>query len=125
VVAVDRDAACASAGCAGNSAIASVVEADIASEHGAASAIDLALQAFGSLDLLCNNAAYHPLETVETHKVETWRETFRVNVDGTMLCCRATIPAMRQQAMARSSTRPVGGVSPTRPARPVRLRRRQ
>src|SRR5919199_1132778 len=92
VVAVDRDAeACASA----RVALAQfgdrvrVVEADIGFEQGAQAAIDAALQAFGSLDLLCNNAAYHPLETVETHRVDTWRETFRVDVDGKMLCCRA------------------------------------
>ena len=100
VVAVDRDQqACSSA----QAFLAKfgdrlrVIEADIALEQGAAAAVDAALQAFGSLDLLCNNAAYHPLETIETHKLDTWRETFRVNVDGTMLCCRAAIPAMRQQ----------------------------
>jgi len=116
VVAVDRDAqACASA----RAALAQfgdrlrVVEADIGSEQGAASAVDAALQAFGSLDLLCNNAAYHPLETIETHKFDTWRETFRVNVDGTMLCCRAAIPAMRQQGYGTIvNIGSVSGVSP-------------
>ncbi|SRR5258706_1079002 len=116
VVAVDRDAqACANAraALAGFGDRISVVEADIASEHGAESAIDVALQAFGSLDLLCNNAAYHPLETVETHKIETWRETFRVNVEGTMLCCRAAIPPMRQQGYGTIvNIGSVSGVSP-------------
>ena len=116
VVAVDRDAqACASA----RAALAQfgdrvrVVEADIGSEQGASSAVDAALQAFGSLDLLCNNAAYHPLETIEMHKLDTWRETFRVNVDGTMLCCRAAIPAMRQQSYGTIvNIGSVSGVSP-------------
>jgi NAD(P)-dependent dehydrogenase (short-subunit alcohol dehydrogenase family) len=116
VVAVDRDAqACATA----RAALAEyrdrirVVEADIGSEQGAASGVDAALQAFGSLDLLCNNAAYHPLETIETHKLDTWRETFRVNVDGTMLCCRAAIPAMRQQSYGTIvNIGSVSGVSP-------------
>ena len=88
-------------------------EAGIALAAGAASAVDAALQAFGSLDLLCNNAAYHPLETIETHKLDTWRETFRVNVDGTMLCCRAAIPGMRQQGYGTIvNIGSVSGVSP-------------
>jgi NAD(P)-dependent dehydrogenase (short-subunit alcohol dehydrogenase family) len=90
-----------------------VVEADIGSEQGAASAVDAALQAFGSLDLLCNNAAYHPLEAIETHKLDTWRETFRVNVDGTMLCCRAAIPPMRRQSYGTIvNIGSISGVSP-------------
>ena len=116
VVAVDRDAqACASA----RAALAQagdrvrVVDADIGSEQGAAFAIEAALQTFGSLDLLCNNAAYHPLETVEAHNLDTWRETFRVNVDGTMLCCRAAIPPMRQQGYGTIvNIGSVSGVSP-------------
>ena len=116
VVAVDRDAqACASA----RAALAQagdrvrVVDADIGSEQGAAFAIEAALQTFGSLDLLCNNAAYHPLETVEAHNLETWRETFRVNVEGTMLCCRAAIPPMRQQGYGTIvNIGSVSGVSP-------------
>ena len=49
------------------------------------------------LDLLCNNAAVHPLELIEEHKFETWSETFRVNVDGTMLCSQFTLPQMKRQ----------------------------
>src|SRR6476659_8467251 len=88
VVAVDRDAqACASAraALAQFGARIRVVEADFGSGQAAALAIDAAVQAFGALDLLCNNAAYHPLETIEAHKLYTWRENYRVNVDGTML----------------------------------------
>src|SRR5258706_13179319 len=64
VVAVDRDAqACANARAplAGFGDRISVVQADTPSEHGAESAIDVAFQAFGSRDLLGNNAMHHPL----------------------------------------------------------------
>lgn len=99
VVAVDRDdAACArirdelqSGG------TVRVIVADIGSEAGAKLAITEAIDAFGRIDLLCNNAAYHPHETIESHDLDRWRETFRVNVDGTMLCCQAAIPHMRRQ----------------------------
>jgi NAD(P)-dependent dehydrogenase (short-subunit alcohol dehydrogenase family) len=52
---------------------------------------------YGRLDLLCNNAAVHPLEFVEEHALETWSETFRVNVDGTMLCSQLALPHMKRQ----------------------------
>lgn len=74
-----------------------IIEADIASEEGATIAAVAAIDSFGRIDLLCNNAAYHPIETIEAHSYETWRETFRVNVDGTMLCSRAVLPHMRRQ----------------------------
>lgn len=74
-----------------------VVKADIATEEGAALTIGRAVDSFGRLDLLCNNAAYHPLELIEEHSLDTWRECFRVNVDGTMLCCRAALPVMKRQ----------------------------
>jgi len=35
-------------------------------------AIQTSIDMYGRLDLLCNNAAVHPLELVEEHKIETW-----------------------------------------------------
>ena len=74
-----------------------VVKADVGTPEGAKLGIDTAVEAFGHLDLLCNNAALHPLETIEEHSLETWRETLRVNVDGTMLCSQAAIRQMKRQ----------------------------
>ena len=65
--------------------------------EGAARAIDAALEAFGPIDLLVNNAAVHPSERLEDHDLETWRETFRVNVDGLLLCAQAALPHMKAQ----------------------------
>lgn len=100
VVAADRDAAaCAKAAAELRSSgdRVRVVEADIGTPEGARKAVEAASAAFGSLDLLCNNAAYHPRELIETHKLDSWRETFRVNVDGTMLCAQAAIAIMKAQ----------------------------
>jgi NAD(P)-dependent dehydrogenase (short-subunit alcohol dehydrogenase family) len=73
------------------------VVADIGTPEGARLAIETAIDAFGRVDLLCNNAAVHPSETIEEHALETWRETFRVNVDGTMLCSQAALKHMKRQ----------------------------
>jgi meso-butanediol dehydrogenase/(S,S)-butanediol dehydrogenase/diacetyl reductase len=116
VVAIDRDEeACAKAV---ESLVAfadqlRIVVGDIGSEEGAALAISTAIDSFGRVDLLCNNAAYHPLELVEEHRFESWRETFRVNVDGTMLCSKAALPHMKRQGGgAIVNIGSVSGVSP-------------
>jgi NAD(P)-dependent dehydrogenase (short-subunit alcohol dehydrogenase family) len=100
VVAVDRSAeACAGA----RESLASwgdrirIVAADIGTPEGAAAGIAAAIESFGRIDLLCNNAAVHPSETVEEHGIESWREAFRVNVDGTMLCSQAALRYMKRQ----------------------------
>lgn len=71
--------------------------ADIATPRGAEQVMSAAIEAFGRLDLLCSNAAVHPLALIEEHSLESWRETFRVNVDGPMLCSQAALPHMKRQ----------------------------
>jgi NAD(P)-dependent dehydrogenase (short-subunit alcohol dehydrogenase family) len=100
VVAIDRDrAACTRAQRAlamGEDRVR-IITGDIGIPDGARMAIETAIDMYGRLDLLCNNAAVHPLELVEEHKLETWSETFRVNVDGTMLCSQLALPHMKRQ----------------------------
>jgi NAD(P)-dependent dehydrogenase (short-subunit alcohol dehydrogenase family) len=57
--------------------------------------VHMAVDAFGRIDHLCNNAAFHPFEMIEDHAMESWRETFRVNVDGTMLSSQEVLPHLR------------------------------
>jgi len=116
VVAVDRDGdACAQARKAlvEGAGRVQVVEGDIGTPEGAALAIDSAIEAFGRLDLLCNNAAVHPRELIENHDLETWRETFRVNVDGTMLCSQRALAHMKDQG--RGAIVNIGSISGTSP----------
>lgn len=98
VVAMDWDReACATAEKEiGTNANARIVIGDAGSEEGASLAVATAMDAFGGLDLLCNNAAVHPLETVEDHRIESWRETFRINVEGTMLCSQKALPHLKE-----------------------------
>ena len=74
-----------------------IITGDIGTPDGARMAIETSIDTYGRLDLLCNNAAVHPLELIEEHKFETWSETFRVNVDGTMLCSQLALPHMKRQ----------------------------
>ena len=95
VVAIDRDsAACTRAQrtlAMGEDRVR-IITGDIGTPDGARMAIETSIDTYGRLDLLCNNAAVHPLELIEEHKLETWSETFRVNVDGTMLCSQMALP---------------------------------
>lgn len=74
-----------------------IVRGDVGTREGARSAIDTAVDTFGRLDLLCNNAALMRFATIEEQSLEVWREMFRVNVDGTMLCSQLALPHMRRQ----------------------------
>jgi 3-oxoacyl-[acyl-carrier protein] reductase len=74
-----------------------IVAADIGTPDGAAAGIEAAVRDFGRIDLLCNNAAVHPSETIAEHTLDTWREAFRVNVDGVMLCSQAALKHMGPQ----------------------------
>jgi NAD(P)-dependent dehydrogenase (short-subunit alcohol dehydrogenase family) len=114
VVAADRDpAACATASAELQTDAVRFVVADIGTIEGAKAAIDTGYAQFGSVDLLCNNAAYHPLEAIESHRLETWRECFRVNVDGAMLCSQAAVAVMREQGHGTIVN--MGSVSGTSP----------
>ena len=99
VIAVDWDAAACARETAARPAGASVrfLAGDIGTEAGARLAIDAAIETFGRIDLLCNNAALHPIEGIEEHSLDSWRDTFRVNVEGTMLCTQLALPHMRRQ----------------------------
>jgi NAD(P)-dependent dehydrogenase (short-subunit alcohol dehydrogenase family) len=74
-----------------------VVVADIGTPEGAEKTIDAAIDSFGRLDTLVNNAAVHPFVTLEEMDISAWREVFRVNVEGTLLCSKAALPHMKRQ----------------------------
>ncbi len=59
--------------------------------------VRVAVDAFGGLDVLYNNAGVSPGDddTPEVTTVDTWDFTFDVNVKGVFLCCKYGIPAMR------------------------------
>jgi NAD(P)-dependent dehydrogenase (short-subunit alcohol dehydrogenase family) len=46
---------------------ARIITGDIGTQDGARMAIETSIDGYGRLDLLCNNAAVHPLELVEEH----------------------------------------------------------
>jgi NAD(P)-dependent dehydrogenase (short-subunit alcohol dehydrogenase family) len=56
-----------------------------------------ALQEFGRVDVLINNAGTSANDTVVGMPTETWRYVMGVNLDAAFFACRAVLPAMIKQ----------------------------
>jgi NAD(P)-dependent dehydrogenase (short-subunit alcohol dehydrogenase family) len=73
---------------------------DLSSEDSIIAMVRSALQSFGKIDVLHNNAADLSPELssrdgdIEAMEAEVWDRTFAVNLRGTMLCCKYVLPHM-------------------------------
>ena len=72
------------------------VPLDVGSESSWESAVSAALERFGRLDVLVNNAAVLHIAALEDTTLESYERVVRVNQTGTFLGMRAVIEAMRQ-----------------------------
>ncbi len=79
------------------------VHLDLAEEASIRAMFASAIDAYGRIDILHNNAAdlapdLGPRDRdVASMEAEVWDRTFRVNVRGTMLCCKHVIPHLLRQ----------------------------
>ena len=91
---------------AGLDARAVAVRLDVTDMASCQAAADLAVQHFGRLDILVNNAAlYGSLKGGRFEKIpeDQWDAAMAVNVKGIWNCCKAAVPAMRQNGPDRVS----------------------
>ncbi len=91
VVVVERDPTRLST----NSKIVTV-SADVADDTSAARAVEQALQAFGRLDVLVNNAAMRNYSAVAQATREEWMSVVSVNLIGAASFAKAALPALRK-----------------------------
>ncbi len=110
-----NDAAAAELAKAGARTLA--VATDVSSEADTARMAERALEAFGRIDILVNNAAMFATVRIgpfEDIPVAEWRRLLDVNVVGVALCCRAVTPHMRRRGSGRivniASAAPLKGV---------------
>jgi len=68
---------------------------DVASEDSWAEVVDRAVQAFGSLTTLVNNAGLNQMRGVEDETVEGWNHIVSIDQMGTWLGMRAVMPHLR------------------------------
>ena len=73
------------------------VKLDVRDEAQAVTAAKLALERFGRVDVLVNNAGYGLLSAVEEANADEIRALYDTNVFGLLNVTRAVLPAMRRQ----------------------------
>jgi NADP-dependent 3-hydroxy acid dehydrogenase YdfG len=59
--------------------------------------INFAIQKFGSIDVLINNAGIMPLSSLAELKVSEWEKMIDVNIKGVLYSISAVLPIMRKQ----------------------------
>lgn len=70
---------------------------DVTREADAAAAVATAIERFGALDVLVNNAGYGDVGSVEDTSIQSFRRQIDTNLFGTILMTKAVIPHMRER----------------------------
>lgn len=98
---------------AGGKALA--VKVDVADEASTLAMGAAAIEKFGGVDILVNNAALMvdvSYDNCETVSMDAWNKAFAVNLNGALLCARACIPSMRERGGGRIVNQTSGGAFP-------------
>ncbi|MDB5503555.1 MAG: oxidoreductase [Tardiphaga sp.] len=74
-----------------------VADLDVTNDQSAQDAVNLAMQSFGSLDIVVNNAGYGELGSVEETSLTSFRSQIETNLLGTIIVTKAAIPTLRAQ----------------------------
>lgn len=69
--------------------------ANVGDEADVEALVAAAVERFGGLDVLVNNAAKAAIDLIPDHSTEDWRRSTAVNLDSVFFACRAAIPHMR------------------------------
>lgn len=80
---------------------AAVFAADVSDEQAASRLIDAALERWGRLDVLVNNAGITDDAPLLRLRPEQWHRVIETDLTSVFLCCRAALPAMRRQGYGR------------------------
>src|SRR5580692_6279016 len=73
------------------------VALDVTDEQAAIAAVQTAVDAFGRLDVLANNAGYGDLASIEDTRMKDFRAQVETNLFGVVHVTKAAIPVMRRQ----------------------------
>jgi NADP-dependent 3-hydroxy acid dehydrogenase YdfG len=76
---------------------AKAVTADVTDRDQVKRLVDAAVEAFGRVDVLLNNAGLMPLAPLERLKIDEWDQMIDVNLKGTLYGIAAALPHMKEQ----------------------------
>jgi NAD(P)-dependent dehydrogenase (short-subunit alcohol dehydrogenase family) len=75
-----------------------VIPADVSDIHSVEQLLKATLQRFGRINILVNNAGiYGPMGPIEEVDWVEWIKAIEINLFGSILMCRAVLPAMKRQ----------------------------
>lgn len=77
------------------------VQLDVTDPAAARHAVQTAVDAFGGLDVLVNNAGYGDVDSVEDTPLDEFRRQIETNLFGTIILTKAAISVMRAQRSGR------------------------
>ena len=77
------------------------VHTDISLKEDAEKAVKSAVNHFGGLDILVQNAGIYPWRLIENTEPEEWDRVLAVNLKGTYLAARAALPIMKDKGRGR------------------------
>src|SRR4051795_4797370 len=82
---------------------------DVADAAAVQAMADAAVKRFGGIDILVNNAALRREKPFAEMSYAAWREILDVTLDGTFLCAKACLPALRKSGAGTIVN--IGGLS--------------
>jgi NAD(P)-dependent dehydrogenase (short-subunit alcohol dehydrogenase family) len=73
------------------------ISLDVTDEVQARKAVETAIETFGALDVLVNNAGYGNVSPIEDTSVQEFREQIETNLFGVIIMTKAVLPHFREQ----------------------------
>jgi NADP-dependent 3-hydroxy acid dehydrogenase YdfG len=80
---------------AGGTALA--IQTDVTDPEQVQRLVDTAVQTYGRIDVILNNAGLMPHSPLERRKIEDWNRMIDVNIKGVLYGIAAALPYMQQQ----------------------------
>jgi len=80
-----------------NGGKAVAIPTDVTNAQQVQSLVDSAVQKFGKVDVILNNAGVMPLSALESLKVHEWEQMIDVNIKGVLYGIAAALPYMKKQ----------------------------